>query len=79
MSKKSNVKENHAIDGDAVPDNALEALARMLYPAMLYPAMLAFFESEEGQREFAEWQAHREKAGTPTGVKKPVGNSKRSA
>ena len=34
------------------PADAIEALARRLYPAMV-----AYFESEEGQREFAEWQA----------------------
>ena len=34
------------------PASAIEALARRLCPAML-----AHFESEEGQREFAEWQA----------------------
>ena len=34
------------------PASAIEALARRLYPAML-----AYFESEEGQREFSEWQA----------------------
>ena len=34
------------------PDEALEALARCLYPMMV-----AFFESEEGQREFAEWKS----------------------
>ena len=38
---------------EPVPD-ALEALARCLYPAMV-----AYFESEEGQREFAEWQASK--------------------
>ena len=43
------VKEVHAI-----PDDALEALARCLYPTMV-----AFFESEEGQREFAEWRSRR--------------------
>ena len=34
--------------------DAIEALARCLYPAMV-----AYFESEEGQREFAEWQADK--------------------
>jgi hypothetical protein len=34
---------------------ALEALARCLYPAIR-----SYFESEEGQREFAEWQARRD-------------------
>jgi hypothetical protein len=33
------------------PDDALEALARCLYPAIL-----SYFESEEGQREFEEWK-----------------------
>jgi len=37
------------------PASALEALVRHLYPAMV-----AYFESEEGQREFAEWQAARD-------------------
>jgi hypothetical protein len=36
------------------PDGALEALARRLYPAIR-----SYFESEEGQREFAEWQARK--------------------
>ncbi len=27
---------------------------------ILLPKIQAFFESEEGQREFAEWKAHRE-------------------
>ena len=45
---------------NAIPDNALEALARCLYPSMV-----AFFESEEGQREFAEWQAHRDTENLP--------------
>ena len=31
------------------PDGALEALARRLYPAMI-----AFFESDEGKRKFAD-------------------------
>ena len=37
------------------PDAALEALARRLYPAMV-----AYFESDRGKREFAEWQAKRD-------------------
>ena len=51
MSKKSNVNKNHAIDGEKLPDDAVQALARCLYPVMV-----AYFQSEEGQREFAEWQ-----------------------
>lgn len=34
----------------------VEALARVLLPEIQ-----AFFESEEGQREFAEWKAKQEK------------------
>ena len=38
----------------AIPDDALEALARCLYPSLV-----AFYESDAGRREFAEWQARR--------------------
>ncbi|MCL1882379.1 MAG: hypothetical protein FWF81_01315 [Defluviitaleaceae bacterium] len=34
------------------PADAINVLARFLYPAMV-----AYFENDEGQREFAEWQA----------------------
>lgn len=37
------------------PDEALQALARCLYPAIR-----SYFESEEGQREFQEWKARRD-------------------
>lgn len=37
-----------------VPAGAIEALARCLLPAIR-----SYFESEEGQREFAEWQAQQ--------------------
>ena len=37
-----------------VPADAIEALARCLYPTIC-----SYFESEEGQREFAEWQARQ--------------------
>ena len=33
------------------PKHELESLARCLYPAIV-----AYFESEQGQREFSEWQ-----------------------
>ena len=36
------------------PDDAIKALARRLYPAML-----AYFEGEDGKREFARWQAEQ--------------------
>ncbi len=41
--------------GTGIPRHEIEALARALLPTMQ-----AFFESEEGQREFAEWKARQE-------------------
>ena len=38
------------------PDYVIETVARCLWPDIQ-----AFFESEEGQREFAEWKAEQEK------------------
>jgi len=49
------------LDKYSPPDDALEALARCLYPAMA-----AYFESEEGRREFAEWQARQAAAKSPS-------------
>lgn len=36
------------------PDHAIENLARCLFPAIE-----AYFESEQGQQEFAEWKAQQ--------------------
>lgn len=41
--------------GIKIPQHEIEALARCLYPKML-----AFFESPEGQKEYAEWKAKQE-------------------
>ena len=41
--------------GTGIPYHEVEALARVLLPEIH-----AFFESEEGQREFAEWKAQQE-------------------
>lgn len=41
-------------------DDAIQALARCLYPAIR-----AYFESEQGQREFAEWRARKSTAAEP--------------
>ena len=41
--------------GTGIPYHEVEALARILLPKMQ-----AFFESEGGQREFAEWKAQQE-------------------
>jgi len=40
-----------------IPRHELEALARCLLPDIL-----AFYESEEGQREFAAWQTEQREA-----------------
>ena len=42
--------------GTGIPVHGVEALARVLLPEIQ-----AFFESEEGQREYAEWKAKNEK------------------
>lgn len=41
--------------GTGIPKHEIEALARILLPEIQ-----KFFESEEGQREFAEWKAQQE-------------------
>lgn len=41
--------------GTGIPLHEVEALARILLPEIQ-----AFFESDEGQREFAEWKAQRD-------------------
>ena len=38
-----------------IPQHTIEAIARCILPDIL-----AFYESEEGQREFAEWKKQRE-------------------
>ena len=38
-----------------IPLHQIEAIARCIMPDIL-----AFYESEEGQREFAEWKKQRE-------------------
>ena len=57
------VKDYNVKKANAIPDDALEALARCLYPTMV-----AFFESDEGQREFAEWQARHGIEHVPGGM-----------
>ena len=39
-----------------VPDHVIESFARCIYPAIL-----AYFESKEGQKEFASWKERKEK------------------
>ena len=42
------------INNTGIPQHQIEAIARCLMPDIL-----AFYESEEGQREFAEWKARK--------------------
>ena len=43
------------INNTDIPQHQIEAIARCLMPDIL-----AFYESEEGQQEFAEWKAQRD-------------------
>ena len=42
------------INNTNIPQHQIEATARCILPDIL-----AFYESEEGQREFAKWQAQQ--------------------
>ncbi len=43
------------INNTDIPQYKIEAIARCIMPDIL-----AYYESEEGQREFAEWKKQRE-------------------
>ena len=51
MARKQKINDH----GTGIPVHEVDALARVLLPEIQ-----AFFESEEGQREFAEWKARQE-------------------
>ena len=48
-------KRKKLINNTNIPQHQIEAIARCILPDIL-----AFYESEEGQREFAEWKKRRE-------------------
>ncbi len=53
------------INNSTIPQREIEIIARCIFPDIL-----AFYESEEGQREFAEWKAQQaEKAANKTAPK----------
>ncbi len=59
------------INNSCIPQYAIEAVARCVFPDIL-----AFYESEEGQREFAEWKRQREtKDGKDTNSGQPLENT----
>ena len=43
------------INNSGIPQHEIEKIARCILPDIL-----AYYESEEGQREFAEWKKQRE-------------------
>ena len=45
------------INHSGIPQHEIENIARILLPDIL-----AFYESEDGQREFAEWKAQQNAA-----------------
>ena len=48
-------RKKKLINNSDIPQYAIETVARCLLPDII-----AYFESEEGQREFAEWKRQRE-------------------
>ena len=56
------VKNYIAQTSNEIPDDALEALARCLYPAII-----SYFASDEGQREFDEWKSRQGNENIPGG------------
>jgi len=48
-------KRKKLINNTNIPQHKIEAIARCIMPDIL-----SFYESEEGQLEFAEWKAQRE-------------------
>ena len=52
MSKKETEKTTPPPD---IPDHVIESLARCILPSIQ-----AYFESEDGKREFAEWKRQKE-------------------
>ena len=48
-------RKKKRINNSDIPQHEIEHIARCILPDIL-----AYYESEEGQREFREWQARRE-------------------
>ena len=49
-------RKKKTVNSTPYPDYVIETVARCLWPDIQ-----AFFESEEGQREFAVWKAEQER------------------
>ena len=61
-------KKKKSTNTSPYPDEAIERLARAFYPAIL-----ACWNSEEGQREFAAWQAEQAHIATKEKQEVPAG------
>ena len=48
-------RKKKLINNSGIPDHEIEKIARCLLPELQ-----AFYESEEGQKEFAEWKKKRD-------------------
>ena len=51
-------RKKKPINNSDLPDHEIEAIARCILPDIL-----ALFESKEGQKEFAAWQAQQKEKG----------------
>lgn len=63
MGKEKRIKRGDSlgrkkkpVNNTNIPDYAIEAIARCLLPDIL-----AFYESEEGQKEYSEWKQQQPK------------------
>ncbi len=53
------------VNNSGIPQHEIETIARVLLPDIL-----AYYESEDGQREFAEWKAQRDADATDNEAEK---------
>ena len=53
------------VNDSGIPQHEIEHIARCILPDII-----AFYESEEGQREFQEWKARREAEAQEIAVQK---------
>ena len=48
-------RKKKTVNNSGIPQHAIEAIARCILPDII-----AYYETEEGQREFREWKAKRD-------------------
>ena len=49
------VRKKKPVNNSGIPQHAIEAIARCILPDII-----AYYETEEGQRQFQEWKAMQE-------------------